>query len=176
MVPTLTGLVGGFGVNSDLILKSILEKKYFNPFSVYWGPKTYWPEELNPGGCPGTLRKEFFNDYAFDYFTFMDSAWMNIIRKTDEVLRSLFRNVVESLFVISSLIVIFSRHAMLFVPIALGAGAISMAVCFMFPGTDAMASSRYEVMVLLLMMMVCAAAVSTVKSWFFSKSSASSPI
>ena len=176
VVPTLTVLGGGFGVNSDLILKSILEKKYFNPFSARWSPKTYWPEELNPGGCPGTLRKEFFNDYAFDYFTFMDSAWMNIIRKTDEVLRSLFRNVVESLFVISSLIVIFSRHAMLFVPIALGAGAISMAVCFMFPGADMQPGNRYEVMVLLLMMMVCAAAVSTVKSWFFSKSSASSPI
>ena len=175
MVPTLTGLVGGFGVNSDLILKSILEKKYFNPFSARWSPKTYWPEELNPGGCPGTLRKEFFNDYAFDYFTFMDSAWMNIIRKT-EVLRSLFRNVVGPLFVISSLIVIFSRHARLFVPIALGAGAISMAVCFMFPGADMQPGNRYEVMVLLLMMMVCAAAVSTVKSWFFSKSSASSQI
>jgi hypothetical protein len=65
---------------------------------------------------------------------------------------------------------------MLFVPIALGAGAISMAVCFMFPGADMQPGNRYEVMVLLLMMMVCAAAVSTVKSWFFSKSSASSPI
>ncbi|MAF20055.1 MAG: hypothetical protein CMI55_00020 [Parcubacteria group bacterium] len=172
VVPTLPSLMGGFGVNINSILMSILGKEYLNPFFALWSEKSYFPDVHNVAGCPESLRKEFFDDYTFDYFTFMDSAWMNIIRKT-EVLRNLFRNVVGPLFVISSLIVIFSRHARLFVPIALGAGAMSVSISFLLPD---LAGSRYEVMILLLMMMVCAAAVNTVKSWFFSKSSASSQI
>lgn len=172
VAPSLPSLMGGFGVDTKLMLKSIMSKNYYNPFFAFWSEKSYLDTEHNVAGCPESLRQGFFDDYTSDFFTFMDSAWMNIIRKT-EVLRNLYRNIVGPLFVISSFIVIFSPQARLFVPIALGTGAMSMSISFLMGG---LTYSRYEVTILLLMMMVCAAAVSTVKSWFFNKSSASSSI